>query len=134
MRHTFSALAVAAFLAGCASASDDAANNPKLVRIFEVTGAEIVALESNPRQLVVKANGNTNTAGWTHLRLRPTGQARDGVHELEFVGAPPIGMVAQVITSVTGTYIVPPESAELRSARVIAKEGSVTATLEETPN
>lgn len=125
MRHFLPSLAFAALLTGCATTSHDPPR-PDPVKILEVTSAEIVVLKTRPRQLVVKATGKASTAGWTHLRLVPTGRSHDGVYELDFLGEPPVGTVAQVITPVTGTYVVPVENTDLRAVQVVAKANRVT--------
>lgn len=128
MRHLLSSLAFALFFAGCATTSHDPPR-PDPVKILEVTSAEIVVLKTRPRQLVVKATGKTSSAGWTHLRLVPTGRSRDGVHEFSFIGEPPVGTVAQVLTPVTGTYMVPVENTDLRVAQIVSKSNRVNGIL-----
>lgn len=61
-------------------------------------------VRKSPAQLVVQANGEVPTAGWTAATLnRRTYVAApaDGIWEYDFVASPPAGMAAQMITPIS---------------------------------
>lgn len=71
-----------------------------LSKVFSVEKVEYRMSKSHPPQLVVKATGTTNSAGWTDLKLIPAtyvDQPADGIQDFDFVGKPPSGMAAQVM-------------------------------------
>lgn len=80
-------------------------------------------------QLVVVAQGEVPTTGWTHIRLSPryyVTPPADGVWDFDLIGDEPTGIVATVILPVTAEIIVP-HPAWCTGVRVHAATNNMTA-------
>ena len=63
-------------------------------KILKVLDIELSIQESHPPNLVVEANGEVTTGGWSNGRLLPyiyINPPKDGIYEFDFVGDPPNG-------------------------------------------
>ena len=77
-------------------------------KVLHINKIDIALNKSNPPSLVVTAFGETSTAGWSNVTLRPLWNRSNpplhGVYEFSFEGVPPSGPAAEVITE-TGPVV-----------------------------
>jgi hypothetical protein len=81
-----------------------------MARVMEVKAARAVIVKTNPPGLLADANGEVPTAGWTNIRLEPffyVVPPADGIWDMDFVGDPPTGIVAQVVLPVSASITLP---------------------------
>ncbi|WP_375568748.1 hypothetical protein ABWH92_12275 [Ahrensia marina] len=103
-------------------------------QVYTVHNVCFSILKSNPPQLVVHANGNVRTSGWTKPRLEPRVYIdfpADGIQDFDFVAVPPTGWVLQVISNISGESEpgqIPPE---LKGVRVHSETNELTVMLDD---
>ena len=107
---TFCFLALAAACSGNKPDTDVNKGSEQQQQQQQQTVPTIVSItctvRKSPPQLVVTANGEVPTGGWTGASLnRRTYVAApaDGIWEYDFVATPPSGMATQVITPISGS-------------------------------
>ena len=101
------------------------------MRVFSVQSVQLFLLKSDPPQLSITAHGMVTTAGWTQPALNPLEEvlSADGVLDLEFVAEPPDGMVAQVVTPISASYVWTDDVERLSAVRVVARTNDVVQLL-----
>ena len=98
-----------------------------MAKVFSVTSVQLQILKSNPTQILVVAHGMASTSGWKNIDLVPIPNSDgDGVLDLDFVGTPPTGIVLQVLTPVTGDFVIQ-DADKLTGVMVHARTNDMTA-------
>ena len=101
-------------------------------KIARVQTVELSLLKSNPPQLLIVATGYVPTLGWTQPELKPTSDTvLNGTFELDFIAQPPIGIVPQVITPITASYVLETIPKDLNAIKVNAATNSISRHLVE---
>ncbi|MBI4922543.1 MAG: hypothetical protein HY834_12410 [Devosia nanyangense] len=99
-----------------------------MAKVFSVSSVQLQILKSNPVQILVVAHGMAATSGWKNIDLVPVANSDgDGVLDLDFVGTPPTGISLQVLTPVTGDFVIDKNADKLAGVMVHARTNSMTA-------
>jgi len=124
-------LAIAGSVHGAKPKKD--AGKTKKEKVMQVDRVAVSYIKTNPPQLQIKADGKTNTGGWSdpelveHVYIVPPG---DGVYEYDFVARPPSGGSNQAITATSAHTVRHNIPKEMKGVRVIAKTNKKEANLE----
>lgn len=98
------------------------------MRIYQVSSIRLTLMKSQPPQLLVEVDGFTATPGWKELELVPLEKklSADGILDLEFVGKPPSGIVAQVLRPVSADIVITDEVEKIVGVMVHARDNKLT--------
>lgn len=78
-------------------------------KILEITGIEVVILESFPLQFKFLVSGTVPSAGWSNSQLVPYSYVQapiDGIYDFDFVATPPRDTSTPVISPIQGRTIL----------------------------
>lgn len=90
-------------------------------KIMKVLRANITIYKTKPPVLCIDAAGTVPTGGWTNGRLVPyiyVTFPTDGIWDFDFVADEPAGIVTQVISVISATYVWPDYPAGLKGVRI----------------
>jgi hypothetical protein len=105
---------------------------PHKVKVLEITEVHITAYRSIPPKLLIEAKATVPTSGYTKPELveykyiQPT---PDGIYDFDFYAKPPTGASADVISSISASYIMLPMPRDLKGVRIHASRNSKVARL-----
>ncbi|MFP3945194.1 MAG: hypothetical protein ACLFWF_14955 [Alphaproteobacteria bacterium] len=132
MAYRFARLGAGVFgalaLGACGEAAQDAATTEKeaaLELVYTVDKVTIERLAKTPPALTLTVEGTARSAGWTEISLEPE-QIENGTLTYRLMGAPPEGMAAQVLTSVSASRLVDPLPEGVTQIRVTAADNELT--------
>lgn len=102
-----------------------------MVRVLTVNSVRLSLQKSNPRAILVEADGTVGTPGWKNFDLVPLEDpvSADGILDLEFVGTPPTGIIIQVQRPASADFIITKDVDKIVGVVVHARNGSVTQLL-----
>lgn len=111
--------------AGCGKTEE----KPVSRLVHRVDKVTIRRLGGSPPAVVIEAEGMAPSAAWTGVRLEPQMMVDDEL-TYRFVGMPPEGMAAQVLTHVKAARLVDPLPDNVAKIRVAAASNAL---VEEVP-
>jgi hypothetical protein len=97
-------------------------------KILEVVSIDLQILKSEPPILVITAEGNTASAGWTEGELNPyvyIMPPADGYYEFDFVAKPPSGPAGSVLTSIGAKTAWPDFPKNLKGVKIYGSKNSM---------
>lgn len=92
--------------------------------VFTVESIDLAVIKMNPPKLQVTVIGTTRTAGWKNVRLQPriyVHPPADGIWEFEFIADPPLGIVLEMVTPVTASYLYEGDFSGWKGVRIVAE-------------
>ena len=97
------------------------------MRILQVNSVDVQIMPGDKPQAVITVQGVAGTPGWTNVRLEPLEKklSADGIFDMEFVGDPPDGIVIQVLTPVSASFVMKSDVERLVGVKVEARTNSV---------
>ncbi|WP_299047436.1 hypothetical protein [uncultured Tateyamaria sp.] len=102
------------------------------VRLLEVQSVILQALPGDKPSVSVTVQGVAATPGYGNVRLNPLEKvlSDDGILDLEFIGDPPDGIVAQVVTPAMASMVITEDVDRLVGVRVEARTNAMTELLQ----
>lgn len=102
------------------------------VRLLEVQSIVLQAMPGDKPSVSVTVQGFAATPGYTNVRLNPLEKvlSADGILDLEFIGEPPDGIVAQVVTPAMASMVITEDVDRLVGVRVEARTNAMTELLQ----
>jgi hypothetical protein len=98
--------------------------------IYSVTSVRLSLNKKLPPDLIIEADGETRSNGWTNAELQPWIYLQpppDGIWAFDFVAEPPSGPSNPVITPIQASpYVWEDLPSEVRGIRVHSETNSVT--------
>ena len=97
------------------------------VKLLEVQSITLQAMNGEKPSVAVSVQGFAATPGYSNVRLNPLEKklSADGILDLEFVGDPPDGIVAQVVTPAMASMVITDDVDRLVGVRVEARTNSM---------
>lgn len=110
--------------AGCSNAQ----------KVYNVERVSVDRSAQTPYRVILSADGQTRTDGWTRIRLVPVGfNDLTGEYKFELKGDSPEGVGAAVMTPVSATYTMTGAPMNLKSVTVRTETNAITQTTFGTP-
>lgn len=105
--------------------------------IYGITTLKWDILKSNPPKLLISASGLTRTSGWTSPILIPLFQPgvtpKGGDYRFEFMATPPTGLVPEVLTPISATYLFTSIPRGIQKVTIIASSNEMEEPIGVTP-
>ena len=108
---------------------------PDAAIIYEITDVTLSVIETDPRQLDIRATGIVTSAGWTSPVLVPVTYIvapADGIYDYTFYATPPAGVSAAVMSSIDATLRLNPLSDNIKGIRIHSETNDVLAMIDTT--
>jgi hypothetical protein len=115
---------------GCVASDPDGVREVagEFEKVMSVNNVEVVAMQSHPEQVVIKADGTVRTGGWTDPKLVPSAEpVRDGIYHFDFVARKPEGMVTQALTKISVSHNLGAKPENFRGVEIHAETNSKSA-------
>lgn len=102
------------------------------VRLLEVQSVTLQIMPGDKPSVAVTVQGTAATPGYTNIKLNPLEKklSADGILDLEFVGEPPDGIVAQVLTPASASMVISDDVDRLVGVNVKSRTNAVLELLQ----
>ena len=93
-------------------------------KIYQITSMDLHILKSLPPILVIQADGEVRSAGWTGGELNPYIYVKppaDGYYEFDFVAQPPPEAGADVISTISARFAWPNFPTDLKGIKIYGR-------------
>lgn len=98
-------------------------------KIYQVTNLQRIISVAKPHKLIIYAEGQASSSGWTNGALQPhiyVSPPADGVYEFDFVADEPTGIDNPVLTPIDALFVWDKMPDHLEGVKVYAENNDMS--------